>query len=176
MRIVDREPELASLAEAALRARGQLALVWGRRRVGKTFLLQAFSQSRRTVSYTATQQSAPVELAAFTEAVRTVLGSDGLPSGYAFPDWSAALDFGDSRCRTSTAHCHSQRVSLPFAIVARNRERRRVSASGMKEATNLFAILGEAIVERDRSTRFFDVVVNVPRPQKLRCFRSSLKP
>ncbi len=93
MRIINRERELVSLAEAASRPKGQLVLVWGRRRVGKTFLLQAFSEGRRTISYTATQQSAPVELAAFTDAVRSALGSDGLPPGYAFADWSAALDF-----------------------------------------------------------------------------------
>ncbi len=45
------------------------------------------------VSYTATQQSAPVELAAFTHAVRSTLGSERLPSGYSFSDWSTALDF-----------------------------------------------------------------------------------
>lgn len=93
MRIVDRERELASLEEAVSRPKGQLVLIWGRRRVGKTFLLQAFTEKRRAVSYTATQQSAPVELAAFTDAVRSALGSAGLPPGYAFADWSAALDF-----------------------------------------------------------------------------------
>ena len=35
----------------------------------------------------------PVELAAFTDAVRASLGTDGLPAGYVFPDWSIALDF-----------------------------------------------------------------------------------
>jgi len=93
MRIVDREREIASLDAAASQPRGQLVLVWGRRRVGKTFLLQAFGEGRRTISYTATQQSAPVELAAFTDSVRSSVGSDGLPPGYAFEDWSAALDF-----------------------------------------------------------------------------------
>jgi len=80
------------LQSAAQARRGQLAIVWGRRRVGKTYLLEAFSRSRRSLYYTATQQSAPVELAAFTEAVREQLGTDALPPGYAFPDWSTALD------------------------------------------------------------------------------------
>ena len=34
-----------------------------------------------------------MELAAFTDAVRLALGSDGLPPDYAFADWSSALDF-----------------------------------------------------------------------------------
>lgn len=85
------------LETAAMARRGQLVVVWGRRRVGKTFLLEAFGERHRTVYYTATQQSAPVELAAFTDAVRVNLGSDGLPPGYAFPDWSVALDFVTDR-------------------------------------------------------------------------------
>ncbi len=95
--LVDRERELEALEHAAAARRGQLVVVWGRRRVGKTYLLQAFSERHRTVYYTATQQSAPVELAAFTDAVRASLGTDGLPTGYAFPDWSIALDFVTDR-------------------------------------------------------------------------------
>jgi AAA+ ATPase superfamily predicted ATPase len=91
--LIDRERELAALDGAAAARGGQLAVVWGRRRVGKTYLLEAFSRQRRSVYYTATAQSAPVELAAFTDAVREQLGADGLPPGYAFPDWSTALDF-----------------------------------------------------------------------------------
>jgi AAA+ ATPase superfamily predicted ATPase len=95
--LIDREREFAAL-EAAVDARGgQLAIVWGRRRVGKTYLLEAFSRDRRSLYYTATAQSAPVELAAFTDAMREQLGADGLPAGYAFPDWSAALDFVTQR-------------------------------------------------------------------------------
>lgn len=90
---LDRAAELAALRGAADAPRGQLVVVWGRRRTGKTYLLQAFCAARRSVYYTATQQSAPVELAAFTDVVRQALGDDGLPPGYAFPDWSVALDF-----------------------------------------------------------------------------------
>src|SRR3990170_24713 len=97
LRLVDRERELDALAVAAATRGGQLVVVWGRRRVGKTYLLQAFGERHRTVYYTATQQSAPVELIAFTDAVRATLGSDGLPAGYAFPDWTAALDFVTDR-------------------------------------------------------------------------------
>ncbi|MGH2455156.1 MAG: ATP-binding protein [Candidatus Limnocylindria bacterium] len=95
--LVDREHELGALETAAARQGGQLAVVWGRRRVGKTYLLEAFSRERRSVYYTATQQSAPIELGAFTDAVRQGLGTDGLPPGYAFPDWAAALQFVTER-------------------------------------------------------------------------------
>lgn len=81
------------LARTAAAPRGQLVIVWGRRRTGKTYLLQAFAESRRCIYYSATQQSAPVELGGFTEATRSVLGSAGLPDGYTFPNWTVALDF-----------------------------------------------------------------------------------
>lgn len=97
IRLIDRKHELASLETAAASPRGQLVTVWGRRRVGKTYLLQAFAERRRAVYYTATQQSAPIELVTFTDAVRASLGNDGLPPGYAFADWSAALDFVTDR-------------------------------------------------------------------------------
>jgi AAA+ ATPase superfamily predicted ATPase len=92
-RFVDREWELAALAAAADARGGQLVVVWGRRRTGKTYLLQAFVEGRRCIYYAATQQSAPIELAAFTDAVRATLGTEGLPPGYHFPDWATALDF-----------------------------------------------------------------------------------
>jgi AAA+ ATPase superfamily predicted ATPase len=91
--IVDRERELNTLHTAAASPSGQLVIVWGRRRVGKTYLLQEFVRRQRCVYYTATQQSGQIELAAFTDAVRAALGSHGLPPGYAFPDWSTALDW-----------------------------------------------------------------------------------
>lgn len=95
--LIGRDSELAALTGAAAARGGQLAIVWGRRRVGKTYLLEAFAGGRRSVFYTATQQSAPVELEAFTDAVREQLGSDGLPAGYAFPAWDAALEFVTQR-------------------------------------------------------------------------------
>lgn len=83
-----------SALELRARARGrQLVVVWGRRRTGKTFLLQHFAERYPTVYFGATQQSPRVELENFTAAARETLGRRNLPDGYAFPDWSAALDF-----------------------------------------------------------------------------------
>ncbi|MGK2851938.1 MAG: ATP-binding protein [Candidatus Limnocylindrales bacterium] len=100
--LIDRERELSTLDGLAAAPQAQLVFVSGRRRVGKTYLLQAFGERHRTVYHTATQQSAPIELATFTDTVRASLGPTGLPAGYVFPDWSAALDFvadlaGDGR-------------------------------------------------------------------------------
>jgi AAA+ ATPase superfamily predicted ATPase len=101
-RLIDRAAELAALEAAANARGGQLVTVWGRRRAGKTYLLQAFVTGRRCLYYAATQQSAPVELAAFTEAARALFGDGQLPAGYIFPNSTVALDFvtraaGDER-------------------------------------------------------------------------------
>ncbi len=90
---VGRSAELATLTAAYESASGQLVLLYGRRRVGKTFLLQQFSEGRRTVFYQATRQTEAQELAAFTRVAADVLG--GLPNGYSFPDWEAALEYVD---------------------------------------------------------------------------------
>jgi AAA+ ATPase superfamily predicted ATPase len=91
--LIDRDRELAVLKARAEAPGGQLVVVWGRRRAGKTYLLQAFIERRRCIYYAATQQSAAVELAAFTDVARATLGDVGLPPGYIFPDWSIALNF-----------------------------------------------------------------------------------
>src|SRR4051794_41673454 len=59
--MVGRATELAELAAAWTRAEGgepALAVVWGRRRVGKTFLLTRFARGKRAVYFTATRQDA----------------------------------------------------------------------------------------------------------------------
>lgn len=91
--LINRRSELAALEARASAGDGQLVLIWGRRRSGKTFLLQHFAKGRQTVYFAATQQSEPIELANFTASVRQTLGDRGLPPGYAFPDWGTALDW-----------------------------------------------------------------------------------
>jgi uncharacterized protein len=90
---IGRDAEIRTLAEAYDSAEGQLALLYGRRRVGKTFLLQRFSENRQTIFYQATRQIESLELRAFTRAVGAVLG--GLPEGYDFPSWETALEYVD---------------------------------------------------------------------------------
>jgi uncharacterized protein len=90
-RFVGRTAELASLKEAYDTDKGQLVLLSGRRRIGKTYLLQRFSQDRRAVFYQATRQAEAQELASFTTQVENVLGP--LPPGYVFPTWEAALEY-----------------------------------------------------------------------------------
>ena len=88
---VGRAPELNALAGAYRSKEGQLVLLYGRRRIGKTYLLQRFSERRRTVFYQATRQAEAVELAQFTVEVAKQFGD--FPSGYSFPTWEAALEY-----------------------------------------------------------------------------------
>ena len=95
--LIDREPEMASLESAASRAAAgapQLVVVWGRRRVGKTFLLSHFSRDRRAVFFGATQQAQGVELSRLADAVRRDLGDQAADlAGGSFASWEAALRF-----------------------------------------------------------------------------------
>ncbi|MFC0532284.1 ATP-binding protein [Phytohabitans kaempferiae] len=98
MKLVGRRQELSELAAAWERAADgspQLAVVWGRRRVGKTFLLTRFAQGKRAVYFTATRQdSEDRQLRRFAERVREQLGEDVrdlVPESFA--DWEAALRF-----------------------------------------------------------------------------------
>src|SRR5512142_945550 len=98
MELVGRTSELAALEQAWARAGAgepELAVLWGRRRVGKTFLLTHFAEGKRSVYFTATRQdSEDRQLQRFAERLREQLGdevADLAPP--TFPSWEAALRF-----------------------------------------------------------------------------------
>ena len=96
-RLLDREAERLRLERAwagARRGQPQLVMVWGRRRVGKTFLLSHFVRGKRAVFFGATQQAEAIELGRLVEAVRRDLGDRVADlAGGAFASWEAALRF-----------------------------------------------------------------------------------
>ncbi len=74
---VNRSVELEALAEwweGSPRA-GAIALVWGRRRVGKTALMSAFAKGRRAVFHTGAGRSARDELSILSRATAGVLAA-----------------------------------------------------------------------------------------------------
>jgi AAA+ ATPase superfamily predicted ATPase len=78
-------------------------LLWGRRRVGKTFLLSHFLRGKRGVLFGATQQSEAVELGRFNEAIRRDLGDHAADlTGGRFESWEAALRFLAALAREKT--------------------------------------------------------------------------
>lgn len=98
MTVVGRHDELRELRAAWKRATErapQLVVVWGRRRVGKTFLLTHFAENKRAIYFTATRQdSEDRQLRRFADRLREQLGDE--VSGLApetFPDWETALRF-----------------------------------------------------------------------------------
>lgn len=95
--LLDRDTEFRRLQEAwthAQRGQAQLAILWGRRRVGKTFLLTHLAAGKRALFFAATQQAEAVELRRLQEAIARDLGTASADlSGGGFATWEAALRF-----------------------------------------------------------------------------------
>ena len=90
---VNRAEELAELSRWWELPGTRLGLVWGRRRVGKTALLQEFSRDRRTVFHTAAGRPVADELRLLGDAARETIqmGTRDL-AARPFRDWDDALD------------------------------------------------------------------------------------
>ncbi|MBL8860468.1 MAG: ATP-binding protein [Planctomycetes bacterium] len=93
-----RTRELDVLAELAASPRPELFVLYGRRRVGKTELLQQFCRGRRAVYFLAAQVREKDNLRAFRDALVEGL-NDPLAANVDFPDWGAALSFAAERAR-----------------------------------------------------------------------------
>ena len=91
-----RRQELSVLHELADSGRPELFVLYGRRRVGKTELLQHLCRERRAVYFLAAQVRDKDNLAAFRQAIAEGL-SDSLVESLEFPDWSAALGYAAER-------------------------------------------------------------------------------
>lgn len=93
---VGRQSELSVLQELYDSGQAELFVLYGRRRVGKTELLQQFCEGRRAIYFMAAQVREKDNLRAFRDALREGLG-DPLLEGIEFPDWDTALGFAAER-------------------------------------------------------------------------------
>lgn len=88
---VNREQELAAL-ESWWRVDGpRLGMVWGRRRVGKTRLIERFASERRTIFHTGTRRPVADELAILSRSAGAVIPERDLSSN-PFRDWADLLE------------------------------------------------------------------------------------
>lgn len=90
---VNRTAELAALERWWRAPDNGLALVWGRRRVGKTWLLAAFAQDRRSITHTGAARPRNEELRILSREVAAA-GLAGLRDleRRPFADWDDALE------------------------------------------------------------------------------------
>ncbi len=90
---VNRREELGALGAWWEQSGSALGLVWGRRRVGKTSLLEEFAREKRAVFHTGAGRPAGDELALLSEAAGQVvkLGARDL-AARPFASWDDALD------------------------------------------------------------------------------------
>ncbi|MEO1699762.1 MAG: ATP-binding protein [Planctomycetota bacterium] len=95
---IGRDDELRALQEFADSGAPELFVLFGRRRVGKTELLQRLcTGEHRAVYFLAAQVREKDNLRAFREALKEGLGGDELLDSIEFPDWPSALGFAAER-------------------------------------------------------------------------------
>ncbi len=93
MPFVNRERELEQLEEWWGSAGAGIAIVWGRRRVGKTALIEQFAGDRPAVFHTGGGRPAADELAALSRAAAPIVaGGIRDLSARPFTDWDDALE------------------------------------------------------------------------------------
>jgi len=93
---IGRRRELAVLNELSASGRAELFVLYGRRRVGKTELLQQLCARQRAAYFLAAQVRDKDNLRAFKKVLEDAL-VDPLIASIDFPDWGAALNYAAER-------------------------------------------------------------------------------
>ena len=87
---IGRKNELAILEECYNSNRFQFLVMYGRRRVGKTSLLQEFSKSHKTIFFSAQEKNDALNLEDFSKTVLSFFGDGYFGS---FKDWETAFRY-----------------------------------------------------------------------------------
>lgn len=93
MAFVNREKELAQLDDLFQREEAQFVVIYGRRRIGKTSLIQHWvdqHQSLASLHWTAYKTTSSILLESFSAAVSSQMGR--LPEAASFNSWESALE------------------------------------------------------------------------------------
>lgn len=96
---VAREHELHTLEQLYASDSFEMVVLYGRRRIGKTALIDEFTKDKRTLYFTAMQQSTRLNLQDFSRAILTFFGMP--TSTPPFSDWSSALSFVAEQAQAS---------------------------------------------------------------------------
>lgn len=91
---IGREKEIADLNELYSQDKFQLFVLYGRRRVGKTTLLNEFCKDKETIFYSAEQSNEKLNLEKFSSLVFNFYGENNLEP---FSSWTNALSYIDDR-------------------------------------------------------------------------------
>ncbi|MCD7822473.1 MAG: ATP-binding protein [Oscillospiraceae bacterium] len=94
MTFIGRERELASLNELYRENKFQMFVLYGRRRVGKTTLLNEFCKDKPSIFYSAEQSNRKLNLEKFSDTVFSYYGETTLEP---FSSWENAITYIDNR-------------------------------------------------------------------------------
>ena len=113
---VAREHELQVLEKLFTSDSFEMVVLYGRRRVGKTALIDEFVKDKRVLYFTAIQQSAKMNLEDFSRAALSFFGMpDSTPS---FGGWSDALSFVAERAAQTDERMVFVFDEFPYAAAA----------------------------------------------------------
>lgn len=107
---VGRQKELKALERMYSKPGFQMAVIYGRRRVGKTTLIDKFAERKPTLYFTAQQKSTLQNLRAFSEIAYAFFGLPEETGG--FSNWSGALAFLRKKAQERT-----DRNDAPYVFV-----------------------------------------------------------
>ena len=87
---IGREQELRTLNQLYASGKFEFAVIYGRRRVGKTALISEFIKGKDAIFFTGVETNAKQNLENFSQCIMDYQGSDSL--GVTFPSFQAALE------------------------------------------------------------------------------------